>query len=221
MEFWCVIVPIILVFASETYINICYKKYSNTNVSSHISGSDVARKILDENNLRKVNVGKIGGVLTDNFNSRTNKVSLSDHIYEDHTIASVAVAAHECGHVIQHKEKYFFIVLRSILAPVISFSSKIGYIVMVIGALASVFDIVILGLILMSLALVFQLITLPCEFDASRRAKEELVRLEIIDKSEYDDVDAMLRSAAFTYVASFFASLLQMIGLFLRLKDND
>ena len=121
----------------------------------------------------------------------------------------------------QHKEKYFFIVLRSILAPVISFSSKIGYIVMVIGVFASVFDVVIFGLILMSLALVFQLITLPCEFDASRRAKKELVRLKIIDKSEYDSVDAMLRSAAFTYVASFFASLLQMIGLFLRLKDSD
>ena len=212
MSFWFVIVPIILVIASDAYINSCYKKYSNTNVNSRISGSDVARKILDENNLRKVKIGRIGGVLTDNFNSRANRVSLSDHVYEDHTIASVSVAAHECGHVMQHKEKYFFIVLRSILAPVISFSSKIGYIV---------FDVVIFGLILMSLALVFQLITLPCEFDASRRAKKELVRLKIIDKSEYDSVDAMLRSAAFTYVASFFASLLQMIGLFLRLKDND
>lgn len=221
MNFWFVIVPIILVIASDAYINSCYKKYSNTNVNSRISGSDVARKILDENNLRKVKIGRIGGVLTDNFNSRTNRVSLSDHVYEDHTIASVAVAAHECGHVMQHKEKYFFIVLRSILAPVISFSSKIGYIVMVIGVFASVFDVVIFGLILMSLALVFQLITLPCEFDASRRAKKELVRLKIIDKSEYDSVDTMLRSAAFTYVASFFASLLQMIGLFLRLKDND
>ena len=105
MSFWFVIVPIILVIASDAYINSCYKKYSNTNVNSRISGSDVARKILDENNLRKVKIGRIGGVLTDNFNSRTNRVSLSDHVYEDHTIASVAVAAHECGHVMQHKEK--------------------------------------------------------------------------------------------------------------------
>lgn len=221
MELFCVVVPIILVILSQSYINSCYKKYSNTNVSSRMNGCDTARKILNDNNLGKVKIGKISGVLTDNFNSSTNRVSLSENVYSDHTIASVAVAAHECGHVMQHKEKYFFIVLRSILVPIINFSSKFGYIVMIIGTIASVFDIVILGLILMSLALVFQLITLPCEFDASRRAKKELVRLNIIDKSEYDYVDDMLRSAAFTYVASFFASLLQMIGLFLRLKDND
>lgn len=221
MEIFCIVVPIILVFAAEAYINSAYKKYSNTNVSSRITGAMAARKILDANNLKNVKIGKISGVLTDNFNSRTNKISLSNLVYSDHTIASVAVAAHECGHVIQHKEKYFFIVLRSILVPIVNFSSNFGYIILVIGVLASAFDMVVIGLILMSLALVFQLITLPCEFDASRRAKKELIRLNIIDESEYSDVDAMLRSAAFTYVASFFANILQMIGLILRLKDND
>lgn len=221
MEIFCIVVPIILVFAAEAYINSAYKKYSNTNVSSRITGAMAARKILDANNLKNVKIGKISGVLTDNFNSKTNKISLSNLVYSDHTIASVAVAAHECGHVIQHKEKFFFIVLRSILVPIVNFSSNFGYIILVIGVLASAFDMVVIGLILMSMALVFQLITLPCEFDASRRAKKELVRLNIIDESEYSDVDAMLRSAAFTYVASFFANILQMIGLILRLKDND
>ena len=146
---------------------------------------------------------------------------MSEDIYNDSSVASVAVAAHECGHVIQHKEKYFFIILRSMLVPIVNISSKLGYIILIIGFLSSVLDLALIGLILMCFALLFQLITLPTEFNASKRAIDELLSLNIITNQEKPMVKKMLLSAALTYVASFFANILEMLRLFFAIRNND
>ena len=221
MDILLIIVPFILILLSQAYINNAYKKYDNVRVKSNITGYDAARKVLDSNGLNDVKIVKVNGTLTDNFNPKTNTISLSSNVYENSSIASVAVAAHESSHVIQHKEKYTFIVLRSMLVPIISITSKLGYIVLIIGFLADIFDVALLGLILMCGALLFQLITLPTEFDASKRARKKLLELNIITNDELPKVRSMLNAAAMTYLASFFASMLQMLRLFLNINRRD
>ena len=222
MDILLIIIPFILIIVSQSYINSSYKKYSIYDIKSKMNGYDATKKILESHGIdKKISVKKVGGILTDNFNPKTNVISLSSDIYSDSSIASVAVAAHECGHVLQHEEKYFFIMLRSILVPVVNFSSKFGYVILILGIIFSIFDFAMLGLILMSMALVFQLITLPTEFDASKRAADELVKLGVISNDELPQVKKMLRAAAYTYLASFFANLAQMLRLFLNLRRNN
>lgn len=221
MDLLLIIIPFILIIASQAYINNAYKKYDEVIVDSRLSGEGVARKILDSNGLSDVKIVKIDGTLTDNYNPKTNTISLSRNVYSGNSIASVAVAAHESCHVIQHKEKYTFIVIRSILVPIISITSKLGYVVLIIGILASVFDLALIGLILMGGALIFQLVTLPTEFNASKNARKKLLELGIINKNEIPKVKSMLNAAAMTYLASFFASMMQMLRLFLSLNRRD
>ena len=222
MDILLIIIPFILIIASQSYINSSYKKYSIYDIKSKMNGYDATKKILESHGIdKKISVKKVAGTLTDNFNPRINVISLSSDIYSDSSIASVAVAAHECGHVLQHEEKYFFIMLRSMLVPVVNFSSKFGYVILILGIIFSIFDFAMLGLILMSMALVFQLITLPTEFDASKRAADELVKLGVISNDELPQVKKMLRAAAYTYLASFFANLAQMLRLFLNLRRNN
>ena len=221
MNLILIILPIVLILLSQAYINTSYRKYSRVSVKSKITGASVARMILDKNGLIDVEVVKISGELTDNFNPRTNVVSLSSEVYSGNSIASVAVAAHECGHVIQHKEKYAFIVLRSILVPVVNLTTNLGYIIMLIGIFASVFDIAMVGFILMCASLLFQLVTLPTEFNASKRGRNILLELNVITNDELPHVKSMLNAAAMTYLASFFASITQMLRLFLSINRNN
>ncbi len=222
MDLLLIIVPLVLIGLSQWYINSSYAKYKVYDVDSKVTGAKAARMILDANGLSNVKIVKIEGTLTDNFNPTTNIVSLSGDIYDDSSVASVSVAAHECGHVIQHKTKYPPIVIRSILVPIVNLTSKAGYLIMVVGIMASILNVAMLGLILMCGSLLFQLITLPTEFDASRRGREELLKLNIVTKKELPKVKKMLNSAAMTYLASFFASFAQMLRLFLSIsRRND
>lgn len=221
MNLILIILPIVLILLSQAYINTSYRKYSRVSVKSKITGASVARMILDKNGLNDVEVVKISGELTDNFNPRTNVVSLSSEVYSGNSIASVAVAAHECGHVIQHKEKYAFIVLRSILVPVVNLTTNLGYIIMLIGIFASVFDMAMVGFIMMCASLLFQFVTLPTEFNASKRGRNILLELNVITNDELPYVKSMLNAAAMTYLASFFASITQMLRLFLSINRNN
>lgn len=222
MDLLLIIVPFILILLSQYYIDSSYKKYKNYEIKSNISGSEATKMILEKYNLdKKIKIKKVSGTLTDNFNPKDNVISLSSDIYNDRSVASVAVAAHECGHVIQHEEKYFFIMLRSLLVPIVNFSSKFGYIIMILGVLFSALDLAMIGLVFMFMALVFQLVTLPTEFDASKRAAIMLRELGVITKDELPEVKTMLRAAAYTYLASFFANMAQMLRLFLNLRRDD
>lgn len=221
MDWILIIVPFILILASQAYIKGAYNKYKEIIIKSGITGGEVARRILDKNGLNNVKIAIMQGELTDNYNPKTNTINLSRDIYEGNSIASVSVAAHECGHVLQHKNKYIFMSIRSLLVPVVNFSSKFGYVVLIIGLVSSYFDIAMIGLVLIGVALIFQLITLPTEYNASSNARKELVSMNVVDNSEISLVKSMLNAAAFTYLASFFASVLQILRLFLNINRRD
>ena len=145
---------------------------------------------------------------------------MSTDIYKDSSIASIAVAAHECGHAIQDKVGYKFLRLRHSIIPTVNICSKLGYFVVVIGLLFGSFNLAMIGLFLLCTILVFQLVTLPVEFNASHRAKKELIKLNLVDQKETSGVKSMLFSAAMTYVASVANTLLQMLRMLLIILNS-
>ena len=203
----------IITLVAQIYVNNSYNKYKYQSLRKRNTGAEIAREILDKNNLQDVKVVEIKGNLTDHYDPKKKVVSLSSDIYKGDTIAAASVAAHECGHAIQHKEGYFFLRLRTSLVPFVNFSTKIGYLIVVIGIIFSFPKIAVIGLILLLAMLLFQLVTLPVEFNASKRATKQLTSLNIINNDELDDSKTMLTAAALTYVASLITTLLQILRL--------
>ena len=216
----CIIVAFLIVTLAQVILRVVYAKWKKVDSKGGLTGADVAKEILRANEITDVKVVSISGELTDNFNNSNRTVSLSEDIYSGTSIASLSVAAHECGHVIQYKVGYGPIKLRNKLVPIVNFGNTIGYLIMGIGLLASVTELFIIGIILLSLAVIFQLVTLPCEFNASRRANKELLRLGLIDSSESRGVKSMLKAAAFTYVAGLFNSILQILRLVFMYRNR-
>lgn len=203
----------IVTLIAQIYVNNSYNKYKYQSLRKKTTGAEVARIILDKNGLKNIEVVEIQGNLTDHYDPTKKVVCLSSDIYRGDTIASASVAAHECGHAIQHKEGYLFLKIRSVLVPFVNFSTKIGYLIIVIGLMFSFPKIAIIGLILLLAMLLFQIITLPVEFNASKRAKKQLTNLNLIYNDELDDSSTMLKAAALTYVASLITTLLQIMRL--------
>lgn len=223
-----VLIPFLLVLLAQIILKITYKKYENIETDLGLTGKEVACKILKEYSLDNINVVGISGELTDNYNNSRKRVSLSSNIYSGRTIASAAVAAHECGHAIQYKEGYKPIKIRNMLVPFVNFGSSFGYYVIIASLVFSSFKhLFIVGLIMVSLALIFQLVTLPVEFDASRRANKILLEMGIVSEGEHDGTKAMLKAAAFTYVAGLVSAIASTIFQVLRLvyifggRDRD
>lgn len=198
-----------------------YSKYSNTENGIKITGEEAARQILDKNGLTDVKIIRTQGFLSDHYNPKTKTVALSEHIYSGKSIASVSVAAHEVGHAIQHKEAYVFLKIRTALVPVVNFASTLSQIVLVLGFILGAIGLIDLAILLLCISLLFQLVTLPVEFNASNRAKEQLQKIGLISKKDEFGVKKMLNAAAFTYVASFLASAMQIIRLALSTRRRD
>ena len=186
-----------------------------------VTGFDVARKILDANGLEDIYIVETGGNLTDHYDPTRKVIKLSHDIFHGESIAAVSVAAHECGHAIQDKVGYKFMRFRSLLVPVVNLVSSFSWIVILIGLLTEYFQIFIFGIGLISIGLLFQLVTLPVEFDASKRAKIELKRLKLIDSKEESYVSKMLGAAALTYVAGVLTSILEIVRLLIMFNDSD
>ena len=206
-------IGLVITLIAQIYVNSSYNKYKYQGLKKKLTGSEIARMILDKNGLKNIKIKEVKGNLTDHYDPNKKVVCLSTDIYEGDTIAAASVAAHECGHAIQHKEGYFFIKVRSSLVPFVNFSTKIGYLVVIIGIIFGALKLSIIGLILLLAMLVFQLVTLPVEFNASSRAKKQLTELNIIDSFELEDSSRMLNAAALTYVASLVTTLLQILRL--------
>ena len=204
---------LIITLMAQIYVNNTYNKYKYQSLRKRTTGKDVAREILDRNGLQNIKIVEVKGNLTDHYDPKKKVVSLSSDIYNGDTIAAASVAAHECGHAIQHKEGYFFIKVRSAIVPFVNFSTKIGYLVLMIGIIFGFLKLSLIGIMLLVAMLFFQLITLPVEFNASNRAKKQLVELNIITNDELDDSNTMLRAAGLTYVASLITTLLQILRL--------
>jgi Zn-dependent membrane protease YugP len=220
MDILLYILAFVIVIIAQTVVTGTYNKYSKVSNQKGLTGFDVARKILDSNGLQDILIVETRGKLTDHYDPSRKVVRLSSEVYHDSSIASIAVAAHECGHVIQHKDRYAPIVIRNAIVPIVNLVSKLGYIVLVIGFIASVFNLIIYGLIALSITLVFQIITLPVEFNASKRAINILENDSLIESYEKSSVKSMLTSAALTYVASLVANLLEILRLFLIANRN-
>ena len=207
--------------AAQIYISVTYGKYKKIKNSYDMTGYDVARKILDDNGLNDVYVVQTTGTLSDHYDPRRKTVRLSTDVYHGTSISSLAIAAHECGHAIQDKEGYTWFKIRSMIFPIINIGQKIAYVVMIIGLFLSYLNYVYAAIGFTFLGLLFELVTLPVEFDASKRAKSIVLSDGMISDSEKSGVDAVLNSAAFTYVAAVISSMLEMIYLLMQLNDRD
>ena len=216
-----VLIGFIITLVAQFFVSSSYKKYKKINTKSGLQGFEVARRILDSNGLTNVDIVETKGELTDHYDPERKVVRLSSDIYHGATIASSSVAAHECGHAVQDKEGYFFLRLRASLVPLVNFSSKAGYIALMIGLLFGWLELAWFGIFLELAILFFQLITLPVEFDASRRAAEFLKREALVEKGEQAGSKKMLNAAAMTYVASVVSTLLQILRLVLIVSNRD
>ncbi|HBA37407.1 MAG TPA: hypothetical protein DCY94_01660 [Firmicutes bacterium] len=216
------IVTIIITVAAQCFINGTYSKFKRVENRKKMSGSEAARMILDANNLSDIYVVETRGELTDHYDPNRKVIRLSSDVFHKESVASVAVAAHECGHAIQDKENYRFLRIRSFLVPIVNLASYAGYIAIFVGIITSMLNIVWLGIIMEAMILVFQLVTLPVEFDASKRAMEEVKKLSILDDGELDGGKKVLTSAALTYVAAVATAILELLRLILIYgRDRD
>lgn len=199
-------------FYAQFKVSSAFNKYLKVPSSSNYTGSEIARIILDRNGLYDVRVEPIAGNLTDHYDPRHKVVRLSRNVYNGTSIASVSVAAHEVGHALQHAEGYFPLILRNNLAPIVSFSSRFIWILIILGFAISPFYLE-LGIALYLGIVLFQVITLPVEFNASRRA---LYQLEngLVYQSEIESSKKVLNAAALTYVAATLVSIAELLRLF-------
>ena len=210
-----------ITLVAQIFVNSSYKKYKKVNTKSGLQGFEVARRILDMNGLNNVDIVETKGELSDHYDPTRKVVRLSSDIYHGTSIASSSVAAHECGHAVQDKEGYFFLRLRASLVPIVNISSKVGYFAIIIGLIFGAMKLAWLGIFLELAILFFQLITLPVEFNASKRAAEYLKKEALIEASEQEGSKKMLNAAAMTYVASVVATLLQILRLVLIVSNRD
>ena len=196
---------------AQSYISLNYKKYKQIGVKSNKNGFDVAREILDRNGLSNVLIIETQGELTDHYDPSKKCVRLSHDIYNGKTIAAVSVASHECGHAIQDKNGYKFLRFRNSIVPFVNFSSKIGYIAIAAGLALWITDLLYIGIAFELVILLFQLVTLPVEFNASSRALKLIKEYGIVSEEEHDGAKKMLTSAALTYVAGVLSTLAEIL----------
>ena len=209
LYFLAIIIPI----AAQIYVSYTYNIFKKVKNDFGLTGFDVAKKILEVNGLEKLYVVETQGKLTDHYDSSRKTIRLSSEVYHEESIAALAIAAHECGHALQDKEGYFFLRLRAMIYPVVSIGTKFAYVLLIIGFLFELMNMIIVAIALYGLGLVFQLITLPVELDASKRALNMLRSLHICNQVGDDGTGKMLRAAAFTYVAGVLSSALEIIRL--------
>ena len=218
---WFILIPaIILTFWAQNKVQSTFRKYSQIRCARGLTGGEAARKMLSANGLDEVQIFGIQGVLTDHFDPRNNSVSLSEPVLGEKSISAIAVACHECGHAIQHAEGYALLKFRDNLVPVVNLTSRFSWPLAIIGLLLMtsysyemgnmIFNI---GVILFGLVVLFHLVTLPVELNASNRALKAMIELGIVDTEEQAGAKRVLGAAAMTYVAALATALANMLRL--------
>ncbi len=210
-----------LVIWAQFRVKGSFKRWSKVQASSGMTGKDVARRILDDNGLTDVPVEPVQGKLTDHYDPVSRTVRLSEPVYYSDSIAAVSVAAHECGHAVQHKEAYGALVLRHRMFPVANFASGIAPFLLIGGLLLQARGLFGLGILLYAAAVAFQVVTLPVEFNASSRAKTIMVQKGFIRNVEERGVSKVLNAAALTYVASTLYALLELLRFVLLFLSSE
>lgn len=200
---------------AQAKVKSAYKKYSQVASSSGMTGAQVARKILNDNGLYDISVEPVKGKLTDHYDPRAKAVRLSEQNYYGNSVAGAAVAAHEVGHAIQDAEGYAFLRFRHALVPVANFGSNFSFILILAGIFLYSQNLLLAGIVLMSGAVLFQLVTLPVEFNASNRAMEQVVSAGVIRNDEERETKKVLNAAALTYVAAALVAVMELVRFIL------
>lgn len=221
-----ILIGVVLSMAASAKVNSTFARYSRVRSMTGMTGAEAAQRLLNSQGIYDVTVRRVGGRLSDHYDPRTKTVNLSDDVYNSTSVAAIGVAAHECGHAIQDAVGYAPLKFRGALVPVASFGSQISWPLILIGFFIGGFGspIVQLGILLFSAAVLFQLVTLPVEFNASSRAVKLLDATGILSGSEVDGTRRVLGAAALTYVAAAAGSILQLLRLIILFggrRDND
>jgi len=215
MSYIVLVMPAILFSLwAQTKVNSTFSKYQRVRCYSGYTGAQIARRILDENGLSNVRVERVSGSLTDHYDPRTHVVRLSDSVYNSDSVAAVGVAAHETGHAVQHATGYGPLGLRNAIIPLTNFGSKLSMPLILMGLILNSYTLAMTGIIAFSMVVLFQLITLPVEFNASRRAMRTLSNGMLSDR-ELGGARQVLTAAALTYVAALLVSAMQLLRLLL------
>lgn len=220
-DYGIIVITLLITLIAQGFVSSSYSKYKKIKNKKGITGAEVAREILSKNGLSNIYVVEVNGNLTDHYDPNRKTVRLSSDIYNGTSVAAIAVASHEVGHALQDKDDYTFLKIRSMLVPLVNFSSVAGYIAILIGIIFAAMQIFWIGIILEVVILIFQLITLPVEFNASSRALSKIKEYNFVDKAELLGAKNMLKAAAFTYVASAATAILQILRLILIARDRD
>jgi len=215
-----ILIPaIILTLYAQYKVQTAYSEYSKISAKNGLSGREVAEELLMKSNLKNIKIEPIEGHLSDHYDPRQKKLGLSKDIYYGRSVAAQGIVAHEIGHAIQDSTGYFPLVLRSNLVPVANIGSRMAVPLFLLGFLFSIPSLMDIGIIVFSLAVLFQTVTLPVEFNASKRAVELLVKGNIISETEINSVKKVLNAAALTYVAAAAVAVLQLLRLII-LRDR-
>lgn len=209
-----VLIGVVLSLFASMRVKTTFARYSRIGSRSGLTGAQVAEKILYNSGIYDVRIERISGTLTDHYDPRSKVLRLSDSVYGQDSLAAIGVAAHECGHAIQHQTSYAPLAIRNAIVPVANFGSMAAWPIIILGLVLSYNQFLInLGIILFSAAVLFQLITLPVEYNASNRAMAKLAETGILYGEELNQSKKVLTAAALTYVAAAAASILQLLRL--------
>ncbi len=213
------VVSTVLGLVTQGYVNSTYRRWSKVPLATGMSGAQVARRILDAEGLTQVEITQIGGNLSDNYDPRVRKLSLSQGVYSGQSVAAAGVAAHESGHALQHARGYVWGSVRSALVPVANFGSGVSWVLIFVGFLLGMGGLIYLGILFYAAAVLFTIVTLPVEFDASKRALAQLQTVGGLQGEQVVGARKVLTAAAMTYVAAALIAALQLL-YFLLLARN-
>lgn len=219
-----VLVGAVLCMWASSHVNSTYRKYARVRCRSGMTGAQAAERILQMSGIRDVQIQHVSGELTDHYDPRAKVLRLSDTVYDSRSVAAIGVAAHECGHAVQHQKGYIPLKIRSTLVPAANIGSKLGLPLVILGLIMGLefalpgggsFSLTEIGIWVFSLSVLFQIVTLPVEFNASGRALRMLGSYGIMNEDEVDDCKRVLGAAALTYVAAAASAILQLLRLVL------
>lgn len=218
-----ILIAILITLGAQVFVNSTYNKFKVVKNKKNLTGREAARIILDSKGLQDIKINEVNGYLTDHYDLSKKVINLSSHNYEEGSLASVAVAIHEVGHALQDKDDYLFLRIRSFLVPVVNFISSSGYVAIIIGLILGAFSLIRISILVELSILIFQLVTLPVEIDASKRALKEIKKANLLLDDEVGQARMVLIAAALTYVASVLTTLLELFRLLLILGrgNND
>lgn len=215
-----VLIGALISLIASLVVKITFSHYNKVRNINGYTAEQVAMMIMREAGINNVRIGRISGSLTDHYDPTSKTLRLSDSVYGSQSVAAIGVAAHECGHAIQDKEKYFPLVLRKVSVPVANIGSKLSWPVILLGVILGYYGLIKIGIILFCAVVAFQIITLPVEFDASHRALKILGDSHILAPDEKKKAGRVLRAAASTYVAAAFSSILQLFRFILLARGG-